>query len=296
MPNTPLTPTRTRRSAATPHVTLRAAPRSAPRATPQPRQPIGLTPTAARPSHSPAQPAQPAPSAPPNDATRRRRLPAPGPDSHDRIFTAALAEFAARGVAGARVDRIAASAGLNKAMLYYHFGSKDRLYRAVIQHVVGRLASSLEAVAASNHDPAAKLDLYIETFVRLGLTEPHFAPLMLREVAEGASRVDEDTVAVLLRLVGAMGAILSEGHRAGVFREADALLTYLTTAWPILVYLSTDALRRTIVRHARFDVTGLDADHFIHHMQNLNRRALAIDTNRPATNLRATSRTPEHAS
>jgi AcrR family transcriptional regulator len=225
-----------------------------------------------------------------------RRPPVPGPDSHERIFTAALAEFAARGIAGARVDRIADSAGLNKAMLYYHFGSKDRLYRAVIHHAVDRLASSLETVAASDRDPAAKLDLYIETFVTLGLAEPHFAPLMLREIAEGASRVDQQTIAVLLRLVGAMGAILSEGRRAGVFRDADPLMTYLTTVWPIMVYLSTDALRRSIVQHAQFDVTGFDPDHFVRHMQDLNRRALARDTVRPAANPRATSLAPEHAS
>jgi AcrR family transcriptional regulator len=194
------------------------------------------------------------------------------------------------------VDRIAATAGLNKAMLYYHFGSKDRLYRTVIQHAVGRLASSLEAVAASDRDPAAKLDTYVETFVTLGLSEPHFAPLMLREVAEGAARVDASTIAVLLRLVDAMRTILFEGRRAGVFRDADPLLTYLTTVWPIMVYLSTDALRRKIIRHASIDGTGFDPEHFIRHMQDLNRRVLARDTNRPAANPRATTRTPEHAS
>ena len=239
---------------------------------------------------------RPTPSASPSGAVHERRRPTPGPDSHERIFTAALAEFAARGVAGARVDRIAASAGLNKAMLYYHFGSKEHLYRAVIQHAVGRLASSLEAVAASDRDPEAKLDLYIETFVTLGLTEPHFAPLMLREVAGGASRVDDRTIAILLRLVGAMGAILSEGARSGVFRQADPLLTYLTTAWPIMVYLSTDPLRRTIARQGRFETSGFDAEHFIHHMQDLNRRLLARDTGRSTANPRATSRTLEHAS
>jgi len=275
------------------------------RVTPRPSQPKAPGATAVPPGRSPALTtpsawttpfALPTLPARPTRTIREHRRPTPGPDSHERIFTAALAEFAARGVAGARVDRIAASAGLNKAMLYYHFGSKERLYRAVIQHAIGRLASSLETVAASDCDPAAKLDLFIETFVTLGLAEPHFAPLMLREIAEGASRVDESTIAILLRLVEAMGAILSEGRRAGVFRDADPLLTYLTTAWPIMVYLSTDALRRTIVRHARFNVSGFEPDHFIHHVQELNRRALARDPNRPAAKPRATPRTPEHAS
>ncbi len=48
-----------------------------------------------------------------------------------RILAAATEEFAARGIAGARVNRIAELAGCNKAMLYAYFGSKDGLFDAV---------------------------------------------------------------------------------------------------------------------------------------------------------------------
>jgi AcrR family transcriptional regulator len=51
--------------------------------------------------------------------------------SPDRILAAAAAEFAERGFAGARVDRIARRARVNKAMIYYHFASKQRLYRVL---------------------------------------------------------------------------------------------------------------------------------------------------------------------
>ena len=54
-----------------------------------------------------------------------------------RILEAAAAEFGSFGIAGARVDRIAANAGANKAMLYRYFGSKDDLFDAVFSaHVV----------------------------------------------------------------------------------------------------------------------------------------------------------------
>ena len=49
-----------------------------------------------------------------------------------RILAAALKEFSAKGIDGARVDAIAARAGTNKRMLYYYFGSKDDLFRAVL--------------------------------------------------------------------------------------------------------------------------------------------------------------------
>ena len=50
-----------------------------------------------------------------------------------RILAAALREFSAKGIDGARVDAIAARAGTNKRMLYYYFGSKDDLFRAVLR-------------------------------------------------------------------------------------------------------------------------------------------------------------------
>jgi AcrR family transcriptional regulator len=50
-----------------------------------------------------------------------------------RILAAALQEFSAKGIDGARVDAIAERAGTNKRMLYYYFGSKDDLFRAVLR-------------------------------------------------------------------------------------------------------------------------------------------------------------------
>jgi AcrR family transcriptional regulator len=54
-----------------------------------------------------------------------------------RLLAAATEEFAERGIAGARVDRIADTAGCNKAMLYKYFGNKDRLFDTVFGESVG---------------------------------------------------------------------------------------------------------------------------------------------------------------
>jgi AcrR family transcriptional regulator len=59
------------------------------------------------------------------------------------IFDAATAEFAAHGIAGARVDRIAASARANKQLIYVHFGNKRKLFEAVVAEHVRRF---MEAV------------------------------------------------------------------------------------------------------------------------------------------------------
>ncbi len=61
-----------------------------------------------------------------------------------RIFEAAAEEFAARGIAGARVDRIAAAACANKQLIYAYFGSKQALFNAVVEERVARLHHEIE--------------------------------------------------------------------------------------------------------------------------------------------------------
>jgi len=66
----------------------------------------------------------------------RSTAPSPARDpehSRARILAAAHAEFAQHGFDGARVDRIAALAGINKRMLYHYFGNKDVLFRVVLE-------------------------------------------------------------------------------------------------------------------------------------------------------------------
>src|SRR5690349_17933351 len=53
-----------------------------------------------------------------------------------RLLEAAATEFAERGIAGARVDRIAAAATANKALIYSYFGSKEELFDAVFNALV----------------------------------------------------------------------------------------------------------------------------------------------------------------
>jgi AcrR family transcriptional regulator len=196
------------------------------------------------------------------------------PDSRQRILAAATTEFAARGFDGTTVDRISARARLNKAMIYYHFRSKRALYTCVLRDIFTLIADRLAAIAASPDDPVVKMDRFVSAFVLEGQHLAHVAPMMLREIAEGGRRLDEETYTVMARVMRAMTAIVDEGRAAGRFADIDPLLLYLTTIWPIVVYLATASIRTAVARVARFDAHRLDADRFISHMQMLNRRAL----------------------
>ena len=62
--------------------------------------------------------------------------------TQQRIIEAATDEFAAHGISGARVDEIAARAGVNKRMLYYYFGSKEQLFREILRRKLDDDASA----------------------------------------------------------------------------------------------------------------------------------------------------------
>lgn len=66
-------------------------------------------------------------------------------DSRGAILQAGRAEFAARGLAGARVDRIARSAGVNKQLIFYYFGSKTGLYLATLNDLLDMVRNAGEA-------------------------------------------------------------------------------------------------------------------------------------------------------
>ncbi|MEV7973958.1 TetR family transcriptional regulator [Cellulomonas sp. NPDC089187] len=60
-----------------------------------------------------------------------------------RLLDAAVTEFAEHGPAGARIDRVAAAAGVNKERIYSYFGNKHKLFDAVLAHELDRLAQSV---------------------------------------------------------------------------------------------------------------------------------------------------------
>jgi TetR/AcrR family transcriptional regulator len=214
---------------------------------------------------------------------RSRARTAAAPDSRQRILTAATTEFALRGFGAATVDRIAARACLNKAMIYYHFHSKRALYSAVLRDMFTLMGDRLAAIASSGAAPADKMDRFVSTFVLEGELFPQIAPIMLREIAEGGRRLDEETYTNMVRVAGIITAIINEGRGAGDFAPVDPLLLYLTTVWPIVVYLATSPIRNAVARVAHFNADRLDADRFVRHLQMLNRRALMPAAAGPAT-------------
>ncbi len=196
--------------------------------------------------------------------------------SPDRILAAAAAEFAARGFAGARVDRIARTARVNKAMLYYHFRSKQALYRAVLRDQFRQAAARLDAVARLDLPAPERLDRLVAAIAEHLAGHATLPSIMLREVAEGGAHLDRETVASLALLPQVVAKVVIEGTADGSFGDVQPLFAYLTLLAPLVVYFAGAGIRRELA-----GVLGkpelLAPELFVRHLQETMRRALAPD-------------------
>ncbi|MET9362249.1 TetR family transcriptional regulator [Streptomyces sp. NPDC006632] len=95
----------------------------------------------------------------------------------ERILAAAAAEFAQYGVAGARVDRIAAEAKANKRAIYEYFGDKNKLFADVLEHLMADLA---QAVPPGDED----LPAYAERLFDYHRAHPEALRLLMWEALE----------------------------------------------------------------------------------------------------------------
>lgn len=204
--------------------------------------------------------------------------------SPERILAAAASEFAARGYAGARVDRIARRARVNKAMLYYHFGSKQALYRTLLRATFTQAARALHAVADSGAPPAAMMDDAIGALAALAREQTYFASVMLREIAEGGAHLDRETLAALSSVPVAFSAILAHGVSGGVFRSVHPVAAYFTMMAPLILFMAAAPIRQELSEAKLLaPLSTLSADAFVAHLQETLRRALAVDSTTTST-------------
>ncbi len=109
--------------------------------------------------------------------------------SKHKILEAAKIEFAEHGLEGARVDRIASLSGANKAMIYYHFQSKENLYRELIKRHIESFTKRLIQKSEQSADLEKILNLVVDTYNDFfTLENRHIVPIFLREMAIGGGQ------------------------------------------------------------------------------------------------------------
>jgi AcrR family transcriptional regulator len=196
----------------------------------------------------------------------RRRDQAAG-TSRARLERAAAHEFAARGFDGAKVDRIADRARVNKAMLYYHFGSKSALYRAILRELFGAVADAVEDVRRTGGPPGSQLARFIEAVAVAAIMRPHFPPIWLREIADGGRHLDRSVVGEMRRVLETLGAILKDGRRARVFGDVHPLVTQLGIVAPLLMFAASAPVRERVGHFLPRGLAQIQPEALVRHVQ-----------------------------
>src|SRR4029079_6458641 len=157
-----------------------------------------------------------------------------------RILEAAKQEFSAHGLAGARVDRIAAKAGANKRMLYYHVGNKDELYLAVLEGAYDKIRSEERGLDLEHLDPPEAIRRLIEFTWSYFLRNPEFLSLLQTENlarARNLKRVSK-CKSVHSPVVEIIGTVWLCGVESGDFKVAvDPVQLYISIAALSFFYL-----------------------------------------------------------
>jgi TetR/AcrR family transcriptional regulator len=185
-------------------------------------------------------------------AISRPRLGSRGRPEQSRtaIVQAAVREFSREGVAGARIDAIARTARVNKALLYYYFKDKDALYGSVLDQVFGGLTATIDGVLTRDLPPREKLLTYVGAhfdYVASHPVYPRIVQAELMRAGRGGSRQLERVVKQYFRpLFGKLTALLHSGRVSGEFRPVDPLQFIPSMISVIIFYFNSAPVIKTM--------------------------------------------------
>jgi TetR/AcrR family transcriptional regulator len=147
--------------------------------------------------------------------------------TRDRILSAALKEFAAKGFAGARVDVIARLADINKRMLYHYFGDKEGLFKAVLR----RKISERQAWAdASSGEPTETLPFWFEAACK----DADWVRMLEWEALQNAGRKvidDKERREAVMRGLERIRQRQARGQISSEFDPRDIMLAMRSLTW-----------------------------------------------------------------
>ena len=161
-----------------------------------------------------------------------------------QILQAAAAEFAAKGLAGARVDSIAEASGCNKAMIYYFFKNKEALYLAVLEHAYSDMRKHERELELGHLPPIQALRRLVEFKFDYVGTHPLLIGLLSGENVNRARMLKQSSRVRDLHspLVATISALLEAGIAEGTMRPGiDPVQLYISIASLSYFYFSNGA-------------------------------------------------------
>jgi len=152
--------------------------------------------------------------------------------------------FATHGFDGVSVEAIADKAGVNKAMISYHFGGKRGLHTAILTSTFDEVASAVRALGDAGQPAPVQLEAFIDLVLELATTRrPAFPALFMRE-ALSADRIDPDVFPRVGALIRVVMEAIARGVAEGSLHPVDPFCAYWTLMSPLTLFLATEPTRK----------------------------------------------------
>lgn len=208
-------------------------------------------------------------------------------ENEERILKAAELVFAEAGCAGATMAVIAEKAGLPKANLHYYFGTKEDLYRAVLDNILRMWLAPIDALLP-DADPAAALTAYVTAKIKVSRTRANASKVFANEILHGGGQIQGFLADDLRRLVDDKAAVIDGWVAQGRMAPVDAR-HFLFMIWAVTQhYADFDLQVRTVL--GRRKLTREDYDHITAEVVRMILRAAGLPE--PGENQAQSS--PEH--
>jgi AcrR family transcriptional regulator len=198
--------------------------------------------------------------------------------TREALLRAGTELFALGGFDGVSVEDIAARAGVNKALINYHFRGKRGLYLALLRSTLSACVERMAALTTSQRSPKDLLCEFVANFHRMATVDrPFFPALLLREVLAAGRTFDEEIAPEVAALFAVVREIIERGIREGAFRRVNPFLAHIGIVGSLVFFYATEPTRRRIVSQGKLPVALPSSDEFLRHMQGMVTRALAAD-------------------
>ena len=194
------------------------------------------------------------------------------------LLDAATELFARRGFSGAKTEEIARLAGVNKAMINYHFGGKARLYETILVTSLTHVTERLRGLMSSNVAAGDLLRALLDTLLELHRSRPTLSAVVLHEAMSGGRHLSDDVLPHFIKVFGMVREIVDRGVREGAYRKVDPLLTHLTILGSVLFFFASVPMRERLLREGRLgDTRPPTPERFVDHLHDLFSRGLAAE-------------------
>lgn len=155
--------------------------------------------------------------------------------TREMILKGAMQEFSERGFDGARIDKIALRAGVNKNLLYHHYVNKDGLFSALLEHMYEKIRARQRDLELREQDPADAIRRLVVFTGKIWVQYPEFLRLLQSENLTGGRHVavSPKVPSLYEPLLATLEDVLERGRRSGQFRKHVD---------PVDLYISISAL------------------------------------------------------